>query len=312
MYFGYALFLLLVFAVAAIIAFGVMDFLLKLRIDSRVEAIRDLSGNDFREISSQWERKASVMLSSLKGFSMPSEEAKIQPVRIMFTTAGYRGDLPVLLYFSAKTLLTFLLPLAYLFFVFFFSDPNDLVMVGLYTVVLAAFGYYAPDLYVKHKTRVRQREIFETFPDALDLMRVCVSAGLGLDAAIARVGKEIELSSVALAEEFRELNLELRAGKSRQEALRSMADRTGVEDVAALVAMLIQSERFGTSVSESLKVHAESLRTKRKMQAQEAAGKIPVKLTIPMILCIFPGIFIVILGPAIVSLLRSMGPAAGP
>lgn len=306
MYLGYALFLLLVFALATVIAFGVMDFLLKLRIDSRMEAIRDMSGSDFREISSEWERKATVLLSSLKGFSMPTEESKILPVRIMFITAGYRGDLPVLLYFSAKTLLTFLLPTLYLISVFF-SSGEDFTTIAFYTLCLAGLGYYAPDLYVKHKTRVRQQEIFEAFPDALDLMRVCVSAGLGLDAAIARVGKEIEMTSPALAEEFRELNLELRAGKSRQEALRSMADRTGVEDVSSLVAMLIQSERFGTSVSESLKVHADSLRTKRKMMAQEAAGKIPAKLTIPMILCIFPGIFIVILGPAIVSLMRSLG-----
>ena len=304
MYLGYALFLLLIFAVVAIIAFGVMDFLLKLRIDSRMEAIRDLSGNDFRAISSEWERRAGAMLSSLKGFSMPTEESKIQPVRSMFTTAGYHGDLPVLLYFSAKTLLTFLLPLVYLVIVFFSKGSADLAHIAFYTLLLAAFGYYAPDIFVKHQMKVRQEEIFLAFPDALDLMRVCVSAGLGLDAAIARVGKEIEMNSVALAEEFRELNLELRAGKSRQEALRSMAERTGVEDVSSLVAMLIQSERFGTSVSESLKVHADSLRTKRKMMAQEAAGKIPVKLTIPMILCIFPGIFIVILGPAIVGLMR--------
>lgn len=143
-------------------------------------------------------------------------------------------------------------------------------------------------------------------------MRVCVGAGLGLDAAIARVGQEIAINSVALAEEFKELNLELRAGVSRQEALRNMAERTGVEDVGSLVAMLIQSERFGTSVSESLKVHAEALRVKRKMMAQEAAGKIPVKLTIPMILCIFPAIFVVILGPAIIGVIRALNPVVGP
>lgn len=307
MYLGFALFLLLVFAVVAIIAFGVIDFLMKLRIDSRMESIRDMSGNDFRQISSEWERKAGILLSSLKGFSMPSEESKILPIRNMFITAGARGDLPVLLYFSAKTLLTFMLPLLYLLYAFFFDGKADLSVVGLYTIVLAGLGYYGPDLYVKRRVRIRQQEIFEAFPDALDLMRVCVSAGLGLDAAIARVGKEIELTSPALADEFRELNLQLRAGKSRQEALRSLAERTGVEDISSLVAMLIQSERFGTSVSESLKVHADSLRTKRKMMAQEAAGKIPVKLTIPMILCIFPGIFIVILGPAIVGLMRSVG-----
>lgn len=311
MYFGFALFLLLVFLVATIVAFGVMDFLMKLRIDSRMEAIRDEAGTDFRELPSDLERRTIAMLSGFKGLSMPQEESKIAPIRTMFTIAGYRGELPVLLYFSGKTLLTFLLPFSYLVYVFFLSIKPDVSSVAFYTLLWAAVGYYAPDLYVKHKIRVRQREIFETFPDALDLLRVCVSAGLGLDAAIARVGKEIELTSAALAEEFRELNLQLRAGMSRQEALHNLAERTGVEDVGSLVAMLIQSERFGTSVSDSLRVHAESLRTKRKMLAQEAAGKIPVKLTIPMILCIFPGIFIIILGPAFIGIMRAMGPA-GP
>jgi tight adherence protein C len=312
MYLGFALFLLVVFLIVAGTAFGIMDFLLKIRVDSRLDLIRDQSNLDFRAIPSDLERRATVILSSLKALSTPKEEAKVLPIRMKFITAGYHTDLPVLLYFSGKTVLTFLLPLVFLIYVTLSTGKFSFAQTSFTGVCLAAAGYYLPDLFLNHKIRQRQRDIFETFPDALDLMRVCVSAGLGLDAALARVGKEIEFNSAALAEEFHELNLQLRAGMSRQEALRNMAERTGVEDVGSLVSMLIQSERFGTSVSESLKVHADSLRIKRKMLAQEAAGKIPVKLTIPMILCIFPAIFVVILGPAIIQIIRALNPVVGP
>jgi len=156
------------------------------------------------------------------------------------------------------------------------------------------------------RIRQRQRELFESFPDALDLIRVCVSAGLGLDAAIARVGQELKIKSQALAEEFRLLSLELRAGASRAQALRNLSKRTGVDDINALVAMLIQAERFGTNVSDSLRVHADALRTKRQLRAQEQAAKIPVKLTIPMALCILPALFIVAVGPAAINILRTL------
>lgn len=308
MYLGLAIFLLLVFVVSFGVSYAFMDFLLKIRIEKRFGAIQDQSGLDFREIPSPMERSARGILQSLQAISMPKEGEGLTTIRMMFITAGMKNDLPVLMFFATKTLLTFFLPLIFLGHVFF-SDVNyGFAKASLYTMLLAALGYYAPDLWLKQKIKTRKREIFESFPDALDLMRVCVGAGLGLDAAIARVGKELEIKSAALAEEFRELNLQLRAGISRQEALKNLAKRTGVDDVNALVSMLIQSERFGTSVSDSLQVHADGLRTKRKMQAQEAASKIPAKLTVPMILCIFPALFVVILGPAIIGVLHALGP----
>lgn len=311
MYLLLAFFLLLVFAVAFGVSYAFVEFLLRIRIEKRFDVIQAQSNQDFRDIPSNFERSARDILKFLKTISMPKDASDISPIRQQFITAGYRNDLPVLLYFSAKTLLTFLLPLSFLVFVFLSSDTFGLAKVSFYTVLLAAAGYYAPDFWLKREIRLRKQEIFENFPDALDLMRVCVGAGLGLDAAIARVGKELEIKSAALAEEFRSLNLELRAGVSRQVALRNLASRTGVDDVNSLVSMLIQSERFGTSVSDSLKVHADSLRIKRKMMAQEAAAKIPVKLTVPMILCIFPTLFVVILGPAVIGVLHAIAPAAG-
>ena len=251
MYMGLALFLLLVFSVTALLTFAVIDFLLKIRVDSRLDVIRDQSNQDFREIPVGFERRARKILDALNRFSMPKEDSAVSPIRLRFIRAGYKGDVPVLLYFSSKTLLTFLLPLAFLVYVYFTDQVFGFAKTAFFGVALAGLGYYLPDFYLNQRARGRQREIFEGFPDALDLMRVCVGAGLGLDAAIARVGKELEIKSVALAEEFRELNLQLRAGMSRQEALRNLAKRTGVEDVNSLVSMLIQSARFGTSSESS-------------------------------------------------------------
>mgnify|MGYP000423216712 FL=1 len=145
-----------------------------------------------------------------------------------------------------------------------------------------------------------------SFPDALDLVRICVGCGLGLDAAITRVGEEIRLVSPELAEEFEQLSLELRAGSSRENALSNLAMRTGLKDIEALVAMLKQASRFGTNVTEALLIFSADLRAKRKTRAQEIAAKIPVKISMPIILCIFPALFVVILGPAIISLVNTL------
>jgi tight adherence protein C len=155
----------------------------------------------------------------------------------------------------------------------------------------------------------RQREIFESFPDALDLMTVCVEAGLALDAALARVGEEMRLKSVTLAEELHLVSLEMRAGSSRERALRNLALRTGVEEIDSLVALLVQSDRFGTSVADSLRVHSDGLRTKRRLRAEEAAAKIAVKLLFPLIFCIFPALMLVLLGPSFITMARVLFPA---
>src|SRR5690606_24217706 len=156
---------------------------------------------------------------------------------------------------------------------------------------------------------VRQRELFENFPDAIDLMTVCVEAGLGLDAALAKVGEEMQISSKVLSEEIYLVGLELRAGASREKALRNLALRTGVEEVEALVAMLVQADRFGTSTAASLRVYSDTLRTKRRLRAEETAAKIALKLLFPLIFFIFPSLMVVVLGPALISMYRSLLPA---
>ena len=217
----------------------------------------------------------------------------------------------VLFYYGTKTLFAVAFPLVYLIAANIASGTDSFQTLAFKGLLAAALGYYLPNILLQAKIRRRQRELFESFPDALDLIRVCVTAGLGLDAAIARVGIELAATSHALADEFRQLSLELRAGASRSNALHNLAVRTGVEDINALVAMLIQSERFGTSISDSLRVHAEALRDKRMIRAQEAAAKIPVKLTIPMAFCILPALFLVVLGPAVLSMLRHLGTMIG-
>ena len=172
-----------------------------------------------------------------------------------------------------------------------------------------ALGYYLPNAVLAHRVKQRQRDIFENFPDALDLMTVCVEAGLGMDAALARVAAEIVLKSAVLSEELTLVTLELRAGSNKEKALRNLALRTGVEDVDTLVTMLIQAERFGTGIGASLRVQSAQLRTKRRQGAEEQAAKIALKLLFPLIFFIFPSLLVVLMGPAFLQIYRLLLPA---
>lgn len=175
----------------------------------------------------------------------------------------------------------------------------------------ALVGYAAPDLLLRWRLARRQQALFRAFPDALDLLRVCVQAGLGLDAAIDRVGREMRLVSPLLSGEWQLTGLELRAGASRSQALRHLAERVGLPEVDALVTMLIQADRFGTRMSEALQVHADALRTQRRLRAEEAAAQLPVKLLIPLVFCIFPALLAVMLGPVGISLYRHFAAHGG-
>jgi tight adherence protein C len=171
-------------------------------------------------------------------------------------------------------------------------------------LVSATAGFYLPDYYLYRRTKDKQARIFAGFPDALDLLVVCVEAGMGLDAAIKRVGDEMALKNKVLSDEFRLLSLELRAGKPRADALRNLAMRTDLEDVSSLVTLLIQTDRFGTRVAQALRVHSDSMRTKRYQRAEEAASKLPVKILFPLVLFILPGLIITLMGPAVIKFYR--------
>jgi tight adherence protein C len=240
--------------------------------------------------------------------SLPSEGWEDSPLRLRFLHAGYRGGAPVMIYFGAKTLLAVLLPLIAYFYIMLGGAKFGTNMMLVMLLSAGAVGYYLPNMMLSRLVFIRQREIFETFPDAADLLLVCVEAGLGLDAALVKVAEEMRLKSEALAEELHLVNLELRAGSSREKALRNLALRTGVEEVNGFATMLIQADRFGTSIGDSLRVFSDDLRTKRQMRAEEIAAKIPLKLLFPMVFCIFPALLLVLLGPAFIQIHRILLP----
>ncbi len=174
----------------------------------------------------------------------------------------------------------------------------------LIVALFALIGYLLPGVWLSRKIKARQKVIRNGLPDALDLMIVCLEAGCAMDQAIMKVGEELAGAYPALSEEFKLLITETRAGKPRIEAFRNLASRTGVDDVRALVAMLVQTDRFGTSVSQALRTHAETSRTKRRQRAEETAAKIGVKLVFPLVFLLFPAFFVVTLGPAIIQFVR--------
>jgi tight adherence protein C len=169
-----------------------------------------------------------------------------------------------------------------------------------------AMGYVGPSLHLRMRTRRRQKEMQKALPDALDMLVVSVEAGLGLNQALVRVAEEIDRLSPVLSEQLGLVNLEIRAGTPREEALRNLSDRTGLADIASLTQMLIQTERFGTSVAQALRIHADTMRTKRRQRAEEAAAKTTIKLIFPLVFCIFPAMFVVILGPALIQIFHAL------
>lgn len=261
--------------------------------------------------SAPWMARIIKLSGPLANLSLPKEGWENSALRTRFMNAGFRNASAPVVYFTAKTILAIGLPL-FAFFVLR-NMPGKLSgnAVLFWLLSAAAIGYYLPNLLLSNIITRRQREIFETFPDALDLMTVCVEAGLAMDAALARVAAEIGLKSEVLSDELNLVTLELRAGSSKEKALRNLALRTGVEDVDALVAMLIQSERFGTSIAASLRVQSDQLRTKRRQRAEETAAKIALKLLFPLIFFIFPALLVVLMGPAFLQIYRVLLPAVG-
>ena len=256
----------------------------------------------------QWLTHFVKLSGPLARLSLPEEGWETSKTRLRFMHAGLRHPSAPLLYFGAKTALAVGLPVLVFLGLSVAGVHYNGTLWLLWLLLAAGIGYYLPNAWLNRRIRLRQREIFESFPDALDLMTVCVEAGLAMDAALARVAAEITLKSAVLAEELHLLTLELRAGNSKERALRNLALRTGVEDVDALVAMLIQAERFGTSIAASLRVQSDQLRTKRRQLAEEQAAKIALKLLFPLIFFIFPSLLVVLMGPAFLQIYRVLLP----
>jgi tight adherence protein C len=229
---------------------------------------------------------------------------KINELKKSLIQAGiYQPQAPSI-YFGLKLGLTVALPVLGMPFIFGRGLP--LIVLLLIFFGLLALGYFLPSLLLSHLVQTRQQKIKEGLPDALDLLVVCVEAGQGLNAAMKRVSDDLTLSSPILAKEMSMVNLEMSAGLEREQALRNLADRTGVDDVASLTSMLIQADRFGTSLAQSLKVQSETLRTTRRQRLEELAAKTPVKLVFPLLLFIFPALMVVIIGPAAIRIMENL------
>lgn len=237
------------------------------------------------------------------GKLLPASTKQLSHTRRLMVRAGYRRQEAVTAMFGAKILLPAGL-LGLVYFTKIYTYNPILILVGAGIV-----GYLLPELWLTWRVKKRQHRLRLALPDVLDLLVICVEAGLGLDQAILRVSQELKVAHVELSEELQLVNLEMRAGKTRLEALRELASRTGVDDIKALVAMLIQTDRFGTSVARSLRVHSDSLRIKRRQRAEEMAAKATIKMVPPLVFFIFPALFIVILGPAVIAVARQLLPA---
>lgn len=254
-----------------------------------------------------WVETVVRLAGPLAKLSTPPGNWDASPLRVRFFNAGIRQGSAQALYYAAKTLLPLASGLgAYLALGLLGTSTG--LMLMLKVSVAAMVGIYIPNLVLWWLVRVRQREIFETFPDAADLMLVCVEAGLGMDAGLGKVAEEIKIKSMALAEELHLTNLEIRAGGTREKALRNLATRTGVEELRIFAVMLTQADKFGTSIGDSLRVFSDDLRHKRQVRAEEAASKVPTKLLFPLVLCIFPSIIMVVMGPAAIQIIRTLMP----
>jgi tight adherence protein C len=237
------------------------------------------------------------------GKMVPGDGGPTPRTEILLIRAGYRSSQAL----SAMRGFKVLTPVAFLAFVF---------LTGVYKwnpfvipVVALGFGYLFPDMFLSWRMNARQHKLRRGLPDGLDLLVICVESGLGLDQALMKVAQELRITHPELSEELQLVNLEMRIGKTRLDALRELARRTGLEDIKSLVAMLVQTDRFGTSVAQSLRVFSDDLRVKRRQRAEEMSAKTTVKMVPPLIFFIFPALMVVILGPAVLTLIRQLMPA---
>jgi tight adherence protein C len=303
------LFLVVVFVSIASLSAGLVWWLTTSRLRQRLADT--IAANIVVERSARWRERLASVIQPLAKLSLPAEGWEGSAIRIAFINAGWRHPSAPTIFFGIKTMLALGFPLIALTL-----SGEGLLASGVSRILFvlisaSAVGYYLPNIFLRYKIADRQREIFESFPDALDLLIICVESGLGLDQAIGKVAAEIDIKSKVLAQELQLVLMELRSGFSRETALRHLALRTGIEEIDLLVAMMIQADRFGTSMGDSLRVHADNLRAKRRQRAEEAAAKIAVKLLMPLIFMIFPTLMLVLVGPAMIQIYRVLLPSLG-
>jgi tight adherence protein C len=295
--------LALTFASVAILIYGLGKLYLEFKVNRRVKQLT--KPNRERKSIVKIERPKTnwdSLLRPLFQLSLPSEGLTTSLSRIKFIRAGYRDRTAPSIYVAIKTLLFLAVPLLAIIPLTYLIPHKSLFYYSSCLLFAGGAGYYLPDLFLKSRIKSRQTEMQENLPDLMDLLVICTESGLGLDAALNRVSVEIRRNSSVLSEEFYLACLEIRAGVSRLNALKNLAMRVNLEDLHSLVGMLVQADKFGTSLAESLRIHSEFMRVQRMQRAEEIAAKIPVKLLLPLVFLIFPVLMMVMLGPAVIQL----------
>jgi tight adherence protein C len=240
------------------------------------------------------------------GDVLPASPKDVTIMQRRLIRAGFRGPHALKILYGSKVALTVVLPILTTMFISGSDMGSDRKIMAV--LAAAAMGFFGPNEYVKLVSQKRQKEVRRGMPNALDLMVVCVESGLGLDQAILQVSKELDKAHPEISEEFALVNLELKAGKRRTEALRNLAERTNVDELKKLVAVLIQADRFGTGIAQSLRGHADFMRVQARQVAEEKAAKLGVKLVFPIFFCILPSLFVVTVGPVAVKIVRELLP----
>jgi tight adherence protein C len=248
--------------------------------------------------------RLNTIFSKIGRHAPPTKLEDYSVSRLKFLRAGIRQENALAVHWGVKIVLTVLFLAVFLLLRTFVLTTINYQVTMVVTVLAALLGFYFPDIFLAQKGEKRRQKLLQSLPDAIDLLVICVEAGMGLDSAITKVAQELKMSSPELSDELQLMNLELRAGKQRTDALKNLALRTNLDEISSLTTLLVQTDKFGTSMADALRVYSDSYRTQRYQRAEEMAAKLPVKMVIPLLLCIFPSLFLVILGPAAINIYR--------
>lgn len=304
--------LLLIFGLVMVAAFVAMTFVSR-RAAIRSE-LRELTANHLlvpggaESLRASNDTAWSRLADSIERAGLNLADTKSDKLRSKMLAAGFRSPSAPRLYTLIRLILVFALPLGYVLLAYSGDEPPSFFKVYLIGSLLALLGLYVPNLYVQAKADRRREEIVNGFPDCLDLILVCVEAGLGIESAMDRVGREMVHSHPLVAELLSVTTLQLRAGASREDAFRRMSDTAGVDDIRSFTTLLIQSDKLGTSVSTTLRVYASEMREKRRMRAEEKAHRLPVLISIPLVVCMLPTMIGTLMLPAAIRVVREILP----
>ena len=308
-----ALLLLLIFALVAAAAYAAAQAVALRQVTRRrlaeegpqLRASGSMSSLRSDRLESNWLK----LVNAIEKRGLSLVDTKDEALRQKLVAAGYTASFAPRLYTLLRLLLVIGLPIAVLGLFWVAGSSPGLLKLYFSLVIAAAAGLYLPSLFIRARADRRQRDIINGFPDALDLMLVCVEAGLGLEAAFARVGMEMTSSHPRLAEQLGAVVLELRAGRSHEDALRRMADRAGADEIRAFTTLLIQSTKLGSSIAATLRTYASEMRERRRLRAEEKAHRLPVLLSVPLVACMLPTMIGVLMLPAAIRVMRSVLPA---